>query len=104
MFLALITLEFLAKLLVVAIFTPMWLPIVKELWNEVNESLIEDGGLLGKDVDQEEVQRVLRDRSRSGASLVSERTDGLGTRRPAAGGGRRDAKGGKAPAPKRRGF
>ena len=102
MTLAFVSVDFLAKLLIIAIFTPMWLPIAKEIWNEVNESLVEDGGFLGKRVDQEEVDRVLRERRQRGASLISERTDGLGARR--SGARRESGKGRKGPAPKRRGF
>jgi hypothetical protein len=103
--LALITIDFIAKLLIIAVFTPMWLPIVKELWNEVNESLVDEGGVLGKDADEQEAQRVLRERAREGASLVSDPVAGPGSgrrssARPQAGGRRGRAR----PAPKRRGF
>ena len=108
MVLAIVSTSFLAKLLILAIFTPLWLPIAKELWNEVNESLVEDGGVLGKELDQKEVDRVLRDRRRRGASLVSTPQGQTGPARGRAeatgDGGRGGRRGPARPAPRRRGF
>ena len=100
MFLAIITIDFIAKLLVIAVFTPMWLPIVKELWAEVNESLVDEGGVLGKELDEREIERVNAERRRRGASLISETEDG----RRAGGGGRAGRARSATSAPRRRGF
>ena len=61
----------LGKLLVVAILTPAWLPIVKALWQEVNDSLIEEGGIFGETPDRSEAALLAEKRRRSGESLRS---------------------------------
>ncbi|MDF1800034.1 MAG: hypothetical protein P1V81_12725 [Planctomycetota bacterium] len=100
MYLAAISVDFLAKLLIIAVFMPMWLPIVKELWAEVNESLIDEGGVLGKELDQSEIERVKSERRRRGASLISETEDG----RRAGGEGRGGRARSNSQKARRRGF
>ncbi|HIG12029.1 MAG: hypothetical protein ABGY71_09365 [bacterium] len=39
---------FLFKILVIFLATPLWWPIAKALWEELNEGLADDGGLLGR--------------------------------------------------------
>jgi hypothetical protein len=66
----------LGKLLVVLILIPAWLPVVRELWREINASLIEEGGVFGELPTQAEARRLFEERRRSGASLLSVPRDG----------------------------
>lgn len=61
----------LAKLLVIAILTPAWLPVIKELYKEVNESLADEGGLFGRTPTQDEAQKIERKRRFKRESLIS---------------------------------
>ena len=67
----LFNLPLLGKLLVVAILAPAWVPIVQALWKEVNDSLIEEGGVLGDAPSPEEAQLLAEQRRASGESLQS---------------------------------
>ena len=49
----------------------MWIPILKELWKEVNESLAEDGGVFGEAPDEKQAKAINLTRSREGKSMVS---------------------------------
>lgn len=60
-----------AKLMVLGISAPMWIPILKELWKEVNESLAEDGGVFGEAPDDQQAKAINLTRSREGKSMVS---------------------------------
>ncbi len=94
-----INLPLLGKLLVVAILAPAWIPVIKELWKEINASLVEEGGVFGEAPTEQEAKQLARKRRTSGESLVSV---------PHGKEKRRGTVGGKAgpvhKAPKRRGF
>ncbi|MFT4711122.1 MAG: hypothetical protein ACJAZ8_001334 [Planctomycetota bacterium] len=59
------------KLVVLGISAPMWIPILKELWKEVNESLAEEGGIFGEAPDENEAKAINLTRTREGKSMVS---------------------------------
>jgi len=61
----------LGKLLVVAILAPAWMPIIKALWQEINDSLVEEGGIFGATPDRNEAAVLADRRRRSGESLRS---------------------------------
>jgi hypothetical protein len=61
----------LAKLLVIAILIPAWLPVIKDLYKEVNESLADEGGLFGRAPTAEEAKKIERKRRFKRESLVS---------------------------------
>jgi hypothetical protein len=66
-----INLPLLGKLLVIAILAPAWVPIIHALWREVNESLVEEGGVLGGTPTRGEAELLAQQRRESGESLVS---------------------------------
>jgi len=66
-----INLPLLGKLLVVAILAPAWVPIVKALWGEVNDSLVEEGGIFGDTPKKSEAKHLAVQRQASGESLQS---------------------------------
>lgn len=66
-----INLPLLGKLLVVLILAPAWLPIVKALWQEVNDSLVEEGGIFGKVPERDIAENLAHRREASGESLCS---------------------------------
>ena len=46
------------KYAVIVLGAPFWLPFVKALWEELNESLADEGGLFGEEPDAEELARM----------------------------------------------
>lgn len=66
-----INLNLLGKLLVVAILTPAWLPVLKELYREIDSSLEEEGGIFGEAPDQETADAIAKKRRLGGGSLIS---------------------------------
>ena len=59
------------KLTVLLVCAPAWIPVLKELWKEVNESLAEDGGVFGETPDEQTARSIGRARVRDERSLVS---------------------------------
>lgn len=70
----------LGKLLVVAILAPAWLPVIRELWKEINASLVDEGGIFGERPTDQEALKIARKRRLSGDSLVSVPRDGKAVR------------------------
>ena len=66
-----INLNLLGKLLVIAILTPAWLPVLKELYHEIDSSLEEEGGIFGDAPDKKAAAAMARKRRISGGSLIS---------------------------------
>lgn len=66
-----INLPLLGKLLVVAVLAPAWVPVVKALWKEINDSLVEQGGIFGDTPDKTEAELLALRRRASGESLQS---------------------------------
>lgn len=93
----------LGKLLVIAILTPAWLPVLKELYREVNEALAEEGGVFGKAPTEVEAKQIERKKRIQRTSLISvplgqEKNPKAASPKPGARGD------GRKVAPKRRGF
>lgn len=102
------------KYAILLLATPLWLPFAKALWQEFNEILAEEGGLLGRPPDEEELREIRGKKARRESALVRELRDaaafeprrrpdmegraGFGPPRP---GGVTASKGA---APRRRGF
>ena len=59
------------KVMVLCVSAPMWIPILKELWKEVNESLAEEGGVFGDIPNEEAAKAINLTRNREGKSMVS---------------------------------
>jgi hypothetical protein len=51
---------------------PWWVPFVKALWNELNASLREEGGLFGAPPSAQELERMNRDQGAFVTSMVHE--------------------------------
>ena len=91
---------------------PLWLPFAKALWAEFNDILADEGGLLGREPDEDELKEILRERARREAALVRELRDEEAfapRRRPDMGsrggfGPPRPRASGPATTPRRRGF
>lgn len=100
-----INLPLLGKMLVVVILTPAWLPVLKELYKEIDSSLAEEGGIFGDAPDADEAKALVRKRRIAGESLISvphgQEGKAKSPGRPAP---RPGAKRGPSAAPKRRGF
>lgn len=93
------------KLIVIAILAPAWLPVLRELYKEVNESLAEEGGIFGKTPTQDEAQKLAHSRRVRRESLVSVPLGQQNKGAKSSGdGGKRDKGQSGAGAPKRRGF
>ncbi len=60
------------KYTVVFLTMPLWLPFLKALWEDINESLREDGGLLGQPPSPEMLKRMRWERRNEPDLMVSE--------------------------------
>ena len=65
----------LVKYAILVLAAPVWLPFVKALWKEFNEILVEEGGLLGRAPDEDELRAIRRERARRESALVRELRD-----------------------------
>ena len=97
---------------------PVWWPFLRELWNEFNDILAEEGGLLGRTPPEHEIRRIRAEKARRESALVRELrnakafepkrrpdmggTPGFGAPRPGA--ARPSAAPGATGAPRKRGF
>ncbi|HVS10075.1 MAG TPA: hypothetical protein VMS76_09390 [Planctomycetota bacterium] len=73
------------KYAIILLTAPFWLPFVKALWRELNDSLREEGGLLGQAPTPKELAEMNRELGAHESSLVSERWEDIGRgNRPAA--------------------
>jgi len=93
----------LGKLLVVAILAPAWLPVLKELYKEVNESLADEGGLFGEAPKADEAAKLERQRRIKRESLISVPL-GQEDKQGSQGSGRGKGASSTGKAPKKRGF
>lgn len=48
----------LLKILVIILGAPLWMPFLRALWEEFNEALREEGGLLGREPNPKELERI----------------------------------------------
>jgi len=60
------------RLLVLFFTTPLWLPVVKALWEEVNWMLRDEGGVFGPVPSERERRRLLEPLSKEEDPLVEE--------------------------------
>lgn len=71
---------------------PYWIPFFKALWKSLNDSLIEEGGLIGREPTEDELKQIHASRHTRPSDLVSESNvrpgDLSGRRRPGARGAR----------------
>jgi len=86
------------KYALIALTAPFWWPFMRALWKELNDSLREEGGILGQQLNRSELERMNKAQGRRESPLVSETWDEheRGDTAPAKG-GRRGARGGVAP-------
>lgn len=91
---------------------PVWWPFVKALWDEFNDILAEEGGLLGRAPPEHEIRRIRAEKARRESALVRELRNAKSferKRRPDMGGEAgfgpaRPGAGRPADAPAKRGF
>lgn len=98
------------KILLILILSPLWLPFIRALWKELNNSLRDEGGVLGVAPTKKQLATLDRELGRRESTMVSETwEDHLAKEKrgsPARGGARRApaARRPAAPPPKPRGF
>lgn len=63
------------KYALIALTIPLWWPFVRELWKELNASLRDEGGILGAQLSDKEIERLNRAQGRRDSPLVSETWD-----------------------------
>ena len=62
----------LLRLLFVALTAPLWLPVAKALWRELNDLFEEDGGLFGETPGPLQRERLRAERARRPSPMVHE--------------------------------
>ncbi len=70
------------KYVLVAVTTPFWWPFVKAAWEELDDSLREEGGLFGDEPDSRELAELNLEKGIYESPMVSEPWDLPGTRGP----------------------
>jgi hypothetical protein len=60
-----------AKIMIILVLAPMWIPVLKELWKEVNGTLAEDGGVFGEAPDASTGLALNLQRERDGKNPTS---------------------------------
>ncbi|MBM3990489.1 MAG: hypothetical protein FJ298_05700 [Planctomycetes bacterium] len=63
------------KYALIALTVPLWLPFVRALWKELNDSLRAEGGLLGEQLSRDDLVRLDKTSGRHESPLVSETWD-----------------------------
>ncbi|MFM7299341.1 MAG: hypothetical protein ACKO4Q_19215 [Planctomycetota bacterium] len=95
------------KYALIALTAPFWWPFVRAMWKELNDSLRDEGGILGQQLSRAELERMNKAQGRRESPLVSETWDEheRGDAAPAKG-SRRGARASAAPqsSPRPRGF
>jgi len=95
------------KYALIALTAPFWWPFVRAMWKELNDSLRDEGGILGQQLSRAELERMNKAQGRRESPLVSETWDEheRGDEAPAKG-SRRGARASAAPqsSPRPRGF
>jgi hypothetical protein len=59
------------KYAIVALAAPLWIPFARALWHTLNDSLREEGGLLGRPPTEEELAELEKRFGPASASLIS---------------------------------
>lgn len=65
----------LVKYAILVLAAPLWWPFFKALWKEFNDILVEEGGLLGRTPDEDELRAIQREKARRESALVRELRD-----------------------------
>ena len=60
------------KYLLLLLTAPIWWPVLKQIWLEVNRMLADDGGVFGRAPTEPELRRVRRELDDLGDPLVNE--------------------------------
>jgi hypothetical protein len=60
---------------------PIWLPFILTLWNDFNDALREEGGLLGEPPSPRELEKIRREKAERPELLVNEPIIRAGDRR-----------------------
>ena len=63
------------KYAILVLAAPVWWPFVKALWKEFNAILVEEGGILGRTPDEDELRAIRREKARRESALVRELRD-----------------------------
>ena len=66
------------KYAIIILTAPFWLPFAKALWRELNDSLRDEGGLLGRAPTEQELAEMNREFGVHESALVSERWEEVG--------------------------
>lgn len=90
------------KYAVIVLTTPVWLPFLRALWKELNDSLRDEGGILGFAPSRRELDKINRREGRHDTPLISETWDEHEAERGSA--ATRRVRTGAARAPRPRGF
>ncbi len=89
------------KYLLVALAAPLWLPVLRALWVEVNRMLVEDGGVFGRPPSAKEAEALREDLAGLPDSLVHEP---FARQHQARAGAPKSEAGGPLSTPRRAGF
>jgi hypothetical protein len=76
---------------------PIWLPFIVTLWNDFNDALREDGGLLGDAPSPRELEIIRREQARKPDLLINEPIIRVGDRRRPRMDGRKSGPGAAGP-------
>ncbi len=60
------------KYTILALTAPLWIPFIRALWKTLDDSLREEGGLLGEAPTEEALRELEREHGRVGESMLSE--------------------------------
>jgi len=66
------------KYAIIVLTAPFWLPFVRALWRELNDSLRDEGGMLGRAPTPRELAEMNRALGTHESALVSERWEEVG--------------------------
>ncbi len=92
------------KYLLLAVTSPLWMPFFRALYEEFNNSILDEGGLFGDPPSPEEAERIRRERIEQGEALRSIPHDADGSVETDSAQQRSEGTGRPAAAPRRRGF
>ncbi len=67
------------KYLLLAVTSPFWMPFFRALYEEFNNSILDEGGLFGDPPPPEEAERIRRERIERGEALRSIPHDAAGS-------------------------
>lgn len=71
---------FFFKLMVLMAISPVWFPVIKAIWQEMNIALAEEGGVLGRAPSPTELEKMKRERAWRPDPMVHEPWPAAGQR------------------------